>query len=86
MKRSRDGHKDRAERYRDLYLQESKACLDWIKRCMQLASELERVAKKSPLTESTISDLLMLCHPDKHNGSARSERITKWLLEQRKRT
>lgn len=27
--------------------------------------------------------LLMLCHPDKHGGSAMSTRVTQWLLERR---
>ena len=32
-----------------------------------------------------MKDLLLLCHPDKHQNSNRSEEITRWLLELRKK-
>jgi hypothetical protein len=32
---------------------------------------------------SVLSDLLRLCHPDKHKQSERSRKVTAWLLEQR---
>lgn len=30
--------------------------------------------------------LLMLCHPDKHGGSALSEEVTRWLIAEREKT
>jgi len=35
------------------------------------------------LTSDQIRDLIHLCHPDKHNGSERSTKLTKWLLDLR---
>lgn len=28
-------------------------------------------------------DLIMLCHPDKHGNSERSQEVTRWLIENR---
>ncbi len=36
------------------------------------------------LTQARIRDLLLLCHPDRHQNNARSNEITKWLLAMRK--
>ncbi len=36
------------------------------------------------LDAARIKQLLMLCHPDKHDNSSLSTEITKWLLSQRK--
>lgn len=39
---------------------------------------------KSPsslgITKKEVTQLLQLCHPDKHNGSPLSTNLTKWLL------
>lgn len=37
----------------------------------------------SPIDEVRLRELLQLCHPDKHGGSALAQRITAWLLELR---
>jgi hypothetical protein len=35
------------------------------------------------LDPCTLKDLLLLCHPDKHGGSERANRVAKWLNGQR---
>jgi len=35
------------------------------------------------LSQETIRDLIVLCHPDKHKDSPRATRITQWLIDQR---
>lgn len=37
------------------------------------------------LDGNRLMDLIQLCHPDRHKGSALSTRITKWLLDLRDR-
>lgn len=32
-----------------------------------------------------VGDLLVLCHPDRHDNSDRANRVTRWLLGQRRR-
>lgn len=34
--------------------------------------------------QENIRALLMLCHPDKHNGSPLATRVTQWLLSKKK--
>jgi len=38
-----------------------------------------------PLDGKRLRQLLQLCHPDRHAGSAASTEATRWLLEQRER-
>ncbi len=37
-------------------------------------------------TEPWTEDLLVLCHPDRHDNSDRANRVTRWLLEKRRKT
>jgi hypothetical protein len=40
--------------------------------------------KAAPIPEDKLKKMIMLCHPDKHNGSKTSTEITQWLLSLRK--
>lgn len=40
-----------------------------------------QIQKVSPLTKDDIRRLLMLCHPDKHDGKEQAFRMTQRLLE-----
>lgn len=35
--------------------------------------------------EQWLDDLLVLCHPDRHDNDARATRVTQWLLSRRRR-
>lgn len=41
-------------------------------------------AKQTTIPAARLRQLIQLCHPDKHNGSATSNEVTQWLLEMRK--
>jgi hypothetical protein len=38
---------------------------------------------KSPVDKKLVTDLITLCHPDKHDGSPKSTRVTQTLLSLR---
>jgi len=42
----------------------------------QAVNEYEQQKKIMTLTEKDILNLIELCHPDKHNGSKKAEKIT----------
>lgn len=46
------------------------------------ARRLHKTVKGSSLSKERLMDMVKLCHPDRHRGSERSERVTKWLLGQ----
>ena len=35
------------------------------------------------LTPAMVQDMILLCHPDRHQNSERATRVTAWLLERR---
>ena len=37
------------------------------------------------LSKNVIKDLLVLCHPDKHDNTELSGKMTRWLIQQRKK-
>lgn len=39
-----------------------------------------------PIPADVLRRLLLLCHPDRHGGSAAATEATRWLLEQRRAT
>lgn len=41
---------------------------------------LLRLHGVNPITPARLRQLIQLCHPDKHNGSASSNEVTQWLL------
>ncbi len=49
----------------------------------RLAQARQSVQTRSAIPSDMLRRLLMLCHPDKHDGSAASTAATQWLLEQR---
>ncbi len=52
-------------------------------RCAQLECELENKSDVAGLADH-IKDMIFLCHPDKHNNSAKATATTAWLLDARK--
>lgn len=63
--------------------QQSQVILSLRNRLARLESEAERPARLD-IANDAIKDLLMLCHPDRHNNSERANRITRWLISVRK--
>lgn len=52
-------------------------------RCYALG-KAEGAAQASPALDKTrLRELLQLAHPDRHDGSALAQRVTRWLIEQR---
>lgn len=44
---------------------------------------LHRQHASGPIPSEMLKRLIMLCHPDRHQGSEMSTQMTQWLLEQR---
>jgi len=47
-------------------------------KALQAAAETEGM-----LTPAMVQDMILLCHPDRHQNSERATRVTAWLLERR---
>jgi hypothetical protein len=47
-------------------------------KALQAAAEAEGM-----LTPAMVQDMILLCHPDRHQNSERATRVTAWLLERR---
>ncbi len=41
------------------------------------------VEAEGMLTPAMVQDMILLCHPDRHQNNERSTRVTAWLLERR---
>jgi hypothetical protein len=54
---------------------------------LQVARSQRRGARAVPAgeVETWLDDLLVLCHPDRHDNDARATRVTQWLLSRRRR-
>ena len=51
---------------------------------VQIAEARNPAASGPPLSSERLSQLLLLCHPDKHKNSVLSNEVTRWILGQRK--
>jgi hypothetical protein len=63
---------------------------EWKRRCLRcwIKSKNAKATAEDPLrTElaANLPTLVQLCHPDRHNNSLASTRVTQWLLELRHR-
>lgn len=56
-----------------------------VREVIRLAERQAGGAKPEFIPADVLKVLLLLCHPDKHNGSPASTRATTWLLQQRQR-
>lgn len=81
---------------KSLYLEESRECLRYMKRCNKLVDICEHYKTKyeqaksinglgsqttQQLTIPNIKKLISLCHPDKHGGKALATEMTTLLLK-----
>lgn len=74
LEQSRDAHEaSAAKRMRAL-------------RTLKKRLDAARAAPPVALTTQQITNLLALCHPDKHGGSKRANEVTRWLLSQRRKS
>lgn len=49
-----------------------------------LKSMVERRERKTSIPPDVLNKLIRLCHPDRHDGSAMANEVTRWLLDARK--
>lgn len=57
-----------------------------VREVIRLARRHAGEARPEPIPDDMLKVLLLLAHPDKHNGSPASNRATRWLLQQRRKT
>ena len=55
------------------------------KRVRSKAKELMQSASNSVLTQERITQLIRLCHPDRHGNSPAATDVTQWLLSMRRK-
>lgn len=70
----------------NLALAEARDEIRTLKRLLSAAEEramMAVTAQAESIPPDLLKVLLLLCHPDKHNGSKASTKATQWLLEQR---
>ncbi len=48
--------------------------------------DMKRAAIFFADTDTMWKKIMMLCHPDKHQGSELSQEVTRWLIENRPKT
>jgi hypothetical protein len=58
---------------------------DRYNRVRSKARKLMKAAVVSTVAPSRVEQLIRLCHPDKHDGSALATEVTQWLLGQRRK-
>lgn len=72
------------EKYRSS--QERHAALEGrYKRVRAKAKQLMQAAASGDLTQERITQLIRLCHPDKHGNSRAATDVTQWLLSMRRK-
>lgn len=63
-----------------------KALSQTLKKRLRSARDVENASEKSSflLPKDISKKLLLLCHPDKHEGNSLAHEVTQWILQKRK--